>query len=128
MTDTSDTPVIRVVIADRNMMFRAALRRVLEMERDVVVVGDGANVREALDLCDRLDPDVVLVDLDLPPFGGLSATESLLRRRPNQAVVMLSLVRPREQAASGVDLLLKDVPADEILSAIRRRRPIGLPG
>ena len=81
---------VRVLLVDDHTMFRQALRVMLEKEAGMEVVGeagDGAAVAEA---ADRLAPDVVVMDINLPNLSGMEATRKLLARHPGMRVVALS--------------------------------------
>jgi two-component system, NarL family, response regulator NreC len=66
--------MIKVVIADDHAMFREGIRMLLEMEQDMEIAGEAGTGREALDLCRALNPDVLLLDLDLPELDGMDVT------------------------------------------------------
>lgn len=73
--------VLRVVIADDHDDVRAAMRELLELHPRVEVVGAGIDAREAVELCEALDPDIVVLDLRMPHGGGVWAAEALARRQ-----------------------------------------------
>lgn len=115
----------RVLIADGHDQFRDALRRILERESDIDVVGQARDDSEVHALAESLDADVVLVDAGLPTEGGIETLRQLRRRRPGTGTVLLSVVDHGvdETGLADVEHLLKGVPAAEIVSAIRRSRP-----
>ena len=82
---------VRVLIADDDADFRAGLRAMLEGEEGVEVVGEAANGRDVIGLADRLSPDIVLMDLQMPFVNGLDATRRLVAARPHIGVVMLTM-------------------------------------
>ncbi len=82
---------VRVLIADDDAEFRAGLRAMLEGENGVEVVGEAANGRDVIDQADRLSPDIVLMDLQMPIMNGLDATRRLVAARPHIGVVMLTM-------------------------------------
>lgn len=114
---------IRVVIVDDHPMVAEGIQSILESYDDIVVIATLSNGREAIDQLDALDPDVVLMDLNMPEIGGLTATEIVLERRPGTRIVILSMHDNPEYISSALShgamgYLLKDVPTDEIKHAI----------
>lgn len=117
------TDKIRVVIVDDHPMVAEGIQSILESYDDIVVIATLSNGREAIDQLDALDPDVVLMDLNMPEIGGLTATEIVLERRPGTRIVILSMHDNPEYISSALShgamgYLLKDVPTDEIKHAI----------
>jgi DNA-binding NarL/FixJ family response regulator len=116
--------VIRVLIADDHGVIRDGLGRLIEALPDMEVVATASDGEEALDQARAAEPDVILMDLDMPKLDGIEATRRVLAERPNTAVLVLTSFsdRPRilgalEAGASGY--LLKDVAADEVAEGIR---------
>ncbi|MFC6637941.1 response regulator [Sulfitobacter sp. JBTF-M27] len=117
------TEPTRIVIVDDHPMVAEGIQSILESYDDIDVVGTLSSGREAIDQLDKLNPDVVLMDLNMPEIGGLTATEIVLERRPGTRIVILSMHDNPEYIASAlshgaVGYLLKDVPTDEIKQAI----------
>jgi DNA-binding NarL/FixJ family response regulator len=113
----------RVLIADGHQQFRSALRRILEREPDITVVGEAANTAEAIEQRDQLEPDVVVIDVALPGEGGIQTTMALKRGDQGIGVVLLSVLDEVDSdlaALENTGYVLKGVPADEIVAAIRR--------
>ncbi|MBI2832399.1 MAG: response regulator [Chloroflexi bacterium] len=81
---------IKVLIADDHGMVRDGMRAVLAVQRDMVVVGDAVNGKEALEKTLQLSPDVVLMDIVMPVMNGLDATKEICRACPQAKVLMLS--------------------------------------
>src|SRR5207249_2146454 len=79
---------IRVLIVDDHAVLRQALKLLLENQPEVEVVGDAANGREAMEACERLHPDVVLMDMVMPGLNGLEATRQIRRRAPKAKVLI----------------------------------------
>ncbi len=114
---------IRVLIVDDHPMVAEGIESILESYPDIAVVGIAGNGRDALDMAARLAPDVVLMDLNMPGMGGLTATEILLERFPATKVLILSMHDTPEYISTALDhgamgYVLKDVPTDEIRLAI----------
>lgn len=114
---------VRVMIVDDHPMVAEGIQSILESYDDICVVATLSNGREAIDQLEALNPDVILMDLNMPEVGGLTATEIVLERRPTARVVILSMHDNAEYIASALShgamgYLLKDVPTDEIKLAI----------
>lgn len=114
---------IRVLIVDDHPMVAEGIQAILESYDDVQVVGTLSNGREAVDQAAGLRPDVILMDLNMPGLGGLSATEILLERAPDTRILILSMHDSPEYISTALShgamgYVLKDVPTDEIRHAI----------
>ncbi len=83
---------MKVLLADKSPAFRAFMRQVLDVERDLKVVGEAADAEEVVRLTQQLKPDVVLIDIDLPGLDGLEATRRVKAWLPATKVIMLSVV------------------------------------
>jgi DNA-binding NarL/FixJ family response regulator len=116
--------MIRVVIADDHHLVRQGLRALLERASDVEVVGEAADGYEALALTERLLPDVLVLDINMPGMTGIQVVEQLRSRKLATAIVMLSmysdetLVRQALQKGARGYLLKRSV-TEELLLAIR---------
>jgi DNA-binding NarL/FixJ family response regulator len=115
---------IRLVIADDHLVVRAGLRAMLGAEPDFDVVGEATTGAQAIDLADRLRPDVVLMDLRMPEIDGVAATVRIRERHPNVHVLVLTtydtdadILKAIEAGATGY--LLKDATRDELVRAVR---------
>ena len=116
--------MIRVLIADDHPLARAGLQELLRALGDIAVVGAAAGGDEALRLAAEREPDVVLMDLEMPGTDGIQATRELCTRRPAPAVVVLTSFSDRERILAALDAgavgyLLKDAAPDELARAIR---------
>lgn len=89
-TDRFSGQRIRVLIADDHAMWRELLRLGLEQSEDIEVVGDVASGREALEVAEALQPDIVLMDMAMPGLSGLEATRQIRRRLPKTKVLILT--------------------------------------
>jgi DNA-binding NarL/FixJ family response regulator len=115
---------IRVLIVDDHPVVRGGLRGVFAGDPDFEVVGEAANGREALEQIRRQPVDVVLMDLRMPEMGGVEAIQQVRSLSPETQVLVLTtydsdrdVIPAIEAGASGY--LLKDVPGDELLRAVR---------
>lgn len=116
--------MIRIVIAEDQGMLLGALRSLLSMEEDMEVVGLAKNGEEALMLVEEHQPDICIMDIEMPVKTGLDAAEEMHSTGSNCKVVILTtFARPgyfeRARKASVRGYLLKDSPIEELVSAIR---------
>lgn len=120
----SGGPVIRLLLVDDEVAVRRGLRMQLELEPDVEVVGEASDGSGALDLIERLRPDVVLMDVRMKGMDGLQTLEALNARGPRTAVVMLTLhddaiTRAHAFAAGARAFVGKHEPSEALVDAIR---------
>jgi pilus assembly protein CpaE len=116
---------IRVLIVDDIAETRENVRKLLQFESDVDVVGAARSGREGIQLAQEVDPDVVLMDINMPDIDGISATEEIRQKSPHIQVVILSVqgdsnYMRRAMLAGARDFLTKPPMGDELISAIRR--------
>ncbi len=117
--------MIDVLIAEDQSMVLGALAALLETESDIRVVGRAPNGREALEQVERLRPDVLLTDIEMPELTGLEVAGEILRRKlPSRVIILTTFARAgylrRALDAGAAGYLLKDSPADELANAVRR--------
>lgn len=113
---------MKLVIADDHVLFRDSLRSLIET-REHEVIGLAGNGKEAIELAQRLRPDVVLMDLSMPEMGGLEATRRLTAELPEIKVVVLTASNEDEDLfeaikAGAEGYLLKDLQADRFFSLL----------
>ena len=116
--------MIKILIADDHLIIRQGLRLILETENDFEFVGEASDGNEALTLCKKLKPDVVLMDLRMPNMDGLTAIERLRVDQPNIAVVILTTFNEDELMLRGLQAgahgyLLKDTDRNTLFDTIR---------
>lgn len=116
--------MIKVVIADDHKMFRQGLRMLFEMEADIKVVGEARDGVEVQQLAEELDPDVILMDINMPRADGVEATRQVLKKRPDQAVIILTMFREDEHVYQAINggargYVLKDADSLDVTRAIR---------
>ena len=114
---------IRVLLVDDHQVVREGLRRMLEMDKDMEVVGEAASGEDALVQDQRLSPDVILMDVKMPGMGGIEAIQQLKARQSPARVIILTVYEDKYLAqaaeAGAVGYLLKDVSREDLTQAIR---------
>ncbi len=121
---TPSAPPIRILIVDDHAVLRQSLRYLLQAQSGFEVVGEAANGREAADLADKLEPDVVLMDTVMPGLNGIEATRQIRRRHPRTKVLMLTGYLEDEHVAGAIKAgaagyMLKKSELDELLLGIQ---------
>jgi len=117
--------MIRVVIAEDQSMVRGALVALLSLERDIEVAGDVASGADVVETVLREQPDVVLMDIEMPGMDGIAAAGAIREHAPACKVLILTTFgRPGylrgAMDAGAVGFLVKDAPASQLADAIRR--------
>jgi DNA-binding NarL/FixJ family response regulator len=116
--------VIRVVLADDHTVVRTGLKAVLSAARDIQVIGEAQNGREAVAMAERLKPDVIVMDLAMPDLDGIGATKEIVKKELPTRVLVLTmhleddyLVPLMQAGAAGY--LVKSVADRELVDAVR---------
>ena len=124
MTRTPVPDVIRVILADDHLVVRAGLKALLGATKDIEVVGESTNGRDAIALIERVAPHVAVLDLDMPQMDGLAATKQLVASQSPTRVLILTmhtedeyLITLLEAGAAGY--LVKNAADRELADAIR---------
>ncbi|HYP40213.1 MAG TPA: response regulator transcription factor [Chloroflexia bacterium] len=117
--------MIRLLICEDQTLMRQGLVTILGLEPGIVVVGEAGNGQEAVDRVAELQPDVVLMDVQMPVMGGVEATRIIAAQYPNSRVVILTTFDYEEYVFEGVKAgamgyMLKDTPAPELVRTIKR--------
>ncbi|GAA5073438.1 response regulator transcription factor [Nocardia iowensis] len=117
--------MIRLLLADDQALVRGALAALLGLESDLEVVGEVGRGDEVLDAVDRTNPDVVLLDVEMPGMDGIAVAAQLRAAHPELRILMVTtfgrpgyLRRAIDAGASG--FVVKDTPARELADAVRR--------
>lgn len=123
---------IKILVVDDLARVREGLKTVLELEEDLEVVGEAADGVEALQQAEKLSPDIVLMDLEMPGLDGFEATRQIKHRHLTRGVVVLTIHgdnRSRQRATQmGADAFVeKGTTTDELIEAIRQVRGMGCP-
>ena len=119
-----DIAKIRVLIADDHQVVRQGLLTFLELQPDIVVVGEAADGLAAVEMVQQLQPHVVLMDLVMPGLDGIAATRKIRAQQPAVQVIVLTSFTEDDKVfpaiqAGAASYLLKDVEPDELVEAIR---------
>jgi len=118
---------MRVLVADDHEIVRQGLISLLSEEHTVKAVGEAANGREAVELTDRLEPDVVIMDVSMPLIDGDEATRQIKAHLPKTRVIALSMYNEPEtvermRRAGAERYVLKTAPSEELLAVIRGKQ------
>jgi len=118
------TKKLRILLADDHSLVREGFRLILDSQADMQVVGEAGNGKEAVTLCEQLQPDVVVMDVTMPELNGIEATRRIGEVCPRTKVLALSMHRDtvyvREILKAGAKgYLLKASPRHDMLEAIR---------
>ena len=115
---------IRLLIADDHQFFRWGLSQALASEDDFQVVGEAKNGPEAVEMAQRLKPDVILMDVQMPGLDGVQATRLIFEEKPNAHVIVLTAYRKDEYIFEAIKVgaqgyLLKGVDEETLIDAVR---------
>jgi NarL family two-component system response regulator LiaR len=115
---------IKVMLVDDHNVVRSGLATFLRAYEDLELVGEAKNGREAVSLCHRKKPDVILMDLMMPEMDGIAATRVILADFPDVKIIAMTSFEEEQLvhgvlAAGAISYLLKNVTADELAKAIR---------
>jgi len=115
---------IRILLADDHQLFREGLKRILNMEDDLEVIGECGDGIQVMEFCNHTLPEIVLMDINMPIENGVATTERLKAMFPNVKVIILSIhddesyvFETLRKGATGY--LLKDMEAESLINAIR---------
>jgi two-component system, NarL family, response regulator LiaR len=123
-TKTELDQPIRVMLVDDHMMIRQGLATLIKVCDDIELAGEAASGSEAIDICDRVIPDVILMDIVMPEMDGVTATRVIRQKHPGIKIVALSsyldeaLVVNTLQAGA-IGYLLKNISSNDLIQAIR---------
>ena len=114
----------RILLADDLPLFRRAIATLLDEQDDLEVVGQAGNGVEAVEMAQALDPDVILLDVEMPVMDGIAAAERLRAVTPGARIIMLTVLDDDETLLSAVRLgvhgyLLKDLDPEDLFSMVR---------
>ncbi|MGM0777997.1 MAG: response regulator [Bacillota bacterium] len=114
----------KIVIIDDHQLFREGVKRILDFEKSFSVVAEGDDGSEAMALVEEYDPDVIIMDINMPNTNGVEATRQLINKYPQSKVIILSIhddenyvTHALKTGASGY--LLKEMDADALVEAVK---------
>lgn len=115
--------MIRVMIADDHVMIREGLRSLIEFDETIRVVGEAGNGRECLDRLSGVNPDILLLDINMPEMNGIEILKLLSKRKRRPKVLMLTVHNETEYLIQALDMgadgyILKDADSRELIRAI----------
>jgi NarL family two-component system response regulator LiaR len=124
MTQGSERP-IRILLVDDHAVVRKGLRALLDRESSIELTGEAEDGEQAVRAADRLRPDVILMDLEMPGIGGIEATRQISERHPAAKVVVLTSHASEEDVfpalkAGALGYLLKHSAPEDMLQVIRQ--------
>ena len=119
------TDAIAVIVVDDIAETRENIQRLLQFEKNIEIVGAASNGREAISLAEKLKPDVVIMDINMPDIDGIAATEKIRQKVPYAQIVILTVqddpnYMRRAMLAGARDFLTKPPTIDELTAAVRR--------
>ena len=120
-------PRTRVVVVDDHKIVREGLATILSEQPDIEVIAQAGNGREAIDLVNRMHPDVVVMDVSMPLMNGDEATRQIKMMNPETRIIALSMFEDSEMiqkmfGAGAEGYVLKTAPSNTLLSAIRQKK------
>ncbi|WP_138206795.1 response regulator transcription factor [Haloimpatiens lingqiaonensis] len=115
---------MRIIIVDDDGLIRDSLKLILDIEEDIQVIGTASNGREAIELCRKKNPDIVLMDVRMPTLDGVLATKEVKSENPNIKVIILTTFKDDEYIAEAIKngaegYILKNQSSDNIIESIR---------
>ena len=115
----------RILIADDHELVRHGIKHMLGYEKDMEVVGEASNGREVVELCRRLKPDLVLMDVRMPEMNGLEAIRAIKAEQPEVSVLVISVYRNLDYLLEAIEVgaagyILKDAPNRRLINAMQR--------
>lgn len=114
-----------ILLVDDHALFRVGMRNILEKEPGMEVIGEAEDTRGAFELAIQLSPDIILMDLSLPPPGGIETTQRIKRELPSAGIIVLAVNEDEDALfdaikAGAAAFILKDVSPADLVTIIRR--------
>lgn len=122
--------ITRIVLADDHALVRDGIRSLLETETDLEVIGEASNGKEAIELVEKVDPDLLIIDIRMPVMNGIDAVEILTKSNSRVKSIILSMHDSEEYILKAISAgangyLLKDTDKTEFIKAIHTVREGG---
>jgi DNA-binding NarL/FixJ family response regulator len=116
--------MIKLMLVDDHAVLRDGLKNILDMETDITVVGEAVNGNEAILKVKEYQPDIILMDINIPGKNGIEATRIIKEVNPSVKILMLTMYDHDEYFMSAIregadGYLLKDAPSEHVIDAIR---------
>ncbi|WP_235601322.1 response regulator transcription factor [Tissierella sp. P1] len=116
--------IIKVIIADDHALIREGIKQILELENDIVVIGQASNGEEAFTMATELDPDIILLDINMPKLNGIETLRKFKDMGITSKVIILTIHEDKEYILKTLKLgangyMLKDSNADSLIKGIR---------
>jgi DNA-binding NarL/FixJ family response regulator len=116
--------MIRILLADDQVLFRQGLAYLLSLEEDLEIIGEASNGKEVITLAQQLEPDVILMDIRMPVLDGIVATRDIHQQYPQIQILVLTTFDEDEDVFRALSVgaagyLLKNTPSAQLASAIR---------
>ena len=117
--------VIRIVLCDDQTLFRQGIKKLLELEEDIRIVGEASNGQEMLDMLKKTGPDIILMDIGMPLMDGVAVMYKIKKIFSNTSVIILTICEDEPHIfeaikAGAMGYLLKNVSIEELIGAIRK--------
>jgi DNA-binding NarL/FixJ family response regulator len=119
----------RLILADDHHLLRRGFKSLLSGEPDLKVVGEASNGLQAIEMCRRLEPDLILMDVRMPEMDGIAATSRIKEKQPGVGVLVVTMHENPDYllealAAGAAGYVLKDAPGDSLISAVNGESPL----
>jgi DNA-binding NarL/FixJ family response regulator len=118
-----NTNEINIILVDDHKLLRAGLKNIIEQRSNMHIIGEASDGREAIKICSKLLPDVLVIDVAMPGLNGIEAAKQIQKNNPNIKIIGLSMHSSKQFIqgmfkAGAFGYLLKDGDADELIIAI----------
>ncbi len=116
---------VHILIADDHRLFRAGLHALLNLSSDIEVIGEASTGEEIIAKAEALQPDVILMDIQMPGVNGIEATRRIIRTSPNIGIIVVTMFEDDDSVFSALragarGYIVKEAGEEEVLTAIRR--------